>query len=520
MEKKSYGASALARAVEKAYTRGQTDYSMEPLSLLSADKRPCGKICPGDSVVFCCRRGEREIELTDMFTDPEFSAVPRRFLPGLYFVPLTLYHDKFKCMPVAFAPAHVEIPLAQVIAQNGKTQLHIAESEKYAHVTFFFNGGENAPFPGEEDICIPSPKGVPFDQVPELSLSEVADRLIDTLGAYDFSVVNFANGDVIGHTANNAAKLAAASCVSRNLGRVTRAAFEKGLSVLITADHGNLECMTTKEGKPHVAHTANLVPFLAFSPDGRPMPVHGGSLKDMAPTVLSLMGIEKPACMAGTSLIDGSSFTPGQKVLLVILDGWGDGKKDETNPIFLADTKEWDALVRRCPPAFLHASGEEVGLEAEKAGNSEAGHLNLGAGRVVMQDDQRLDAALRDGSFMSNPVFSAAVERVLKENRSLHLISYLTEKSSHGSIEYPLKLCELARGLPVFLHIIFDGRSTEPGSAPQMLNQLEERLKEIGTGRVVDGIGRGYALDRDGNFDKVRRAYDLMVEGDGTPYTE
>ena len=172
---------------------------------------------------------------------------------------MTLYHEKFKDLPIAFAPSHVEMPLAQVISQAGKSQFHCAESEKFAHVTFFLNGGENAPFPGETDKCIPSPKGVPFDQKPELSLPEVADAVTEALGRYDFIVTNFANGDVVGHTLNSDAKLAACREVSSRLQQVVSAAFREDYVVAITADHGNIEKLYTPAGKPDGAHTDRCV---------------------------------------------------------------------------------------------------------------------------------------------------------------------------------------------------------------------------------------------------------------------
>ena len=162
-----------------------------------------------------------------------------------------------------------------------------------------------------------------------------------------------------------------------------------------------------------------------------------------------------------------------------------------------------------------------VGLGAGKAGNSEAGHSNLGAGRCVMQDDVRLDAAVKDGSFKKNPIFLEAIEHAKRNGTALHLLAYLTYKSSHGCIDYPLNICEMAKeaGLEkVYFHIIFDGRSTEPGSAPTLLAELDAKLDAIGLGRIVDGVGRGVALDRDKNYDKVKRAYDAMVDGVGTQY--
>ena len=170
----------------------------------------------------------------------------------------------------------------------------------------------------------------------------------------------------------------------------------------------------------------------------------------------------------------------------------------------------------------LHASGEYVGLGTGKAGNSEAGHSNLGAGRCVMQDDVRLDAAVKDGSFARNPVFLEAIEHAKWNHASLHLLAYLTHKSSHGCIDYPLAICEMAKeqGLEeVYFHIIFDGRSTDPGSAPALLAELDSRLDQIGLGRIVDGVGRGVVLDRDKNYDKVKRAYDALTDGLGACYS-
>ena len=518
MEERFIGGEALARAVENAYAAGQTDYSLEPMALEDGDGNPVGKIRAGDHVVFCCRRGEREIELTEAFTDPAFDKFDREYLKNLEFVIMTMYHDKFKDLPIAFAPEKVVMPLAQVISEAGLTQFHCAESEKYAHVTFFFNGGRNEPFPGETDLRVPSPKGIPFDQKPELSLPEVAEKVkgaVDT--GYDFILTNFANGDVIGHTANTAATRKAASTVSPYVGEVTAYAKEHGYLVAVTADHGNIEALYDAKGKPHVAHTTNLVPFVVLDPEGRKIPLHDGRLGDVAPTVLQVLGLPQPAEMTGKPLIDDPAIR-NKKMMLIILDGWGYGTHDNGDGIYIADTPAWDALLKTYPNCRLRASGEDVGLKGGKPGNSEAGHSNLGAGRVVAQDDVRMDAAIQSGAFRTNPVFLHAIEGA-KETGDLHLIAYLTEKSSHGCIDYPLMLTEMAEGVRnVYYHIIFDGRSTEPGSAPKLLRALEEKLRTIGRGVIVDGVGRGIALDRDGNYAKVKKAYDCMTVGGGTRY--
>ncbi len=519
-ENLSHGGNELADAVKEMYAAGQTDYSIEPIVLVDADCKPVGRIEDNDSVIFCLRRGEREIELTEAFVDFERDYFPRRKYNHLPFVILTLYHEKFKDIPVAFAPSKIQDTLGFILSQHDYHQLHISESEKFAHVTFFLNGGNNQPFPGEVDVRIPSPKGIPFDQIPELSLGSVVDQLIQSIhSGYGFIVANFANGDVIGHTQNRDAKIRCAEVVDSHLGRVVDAALSSNYLVMLTADHGNLEQLFTAEGKPHVSHTSNPVPFLLISHNlSLGIQLNQGKLADIAPTVLSTIGIPQPSAMTGNSLIIGDQKLSAQRVLLLILDGWGIGTDDETNPIFLAPTPVWDNLLQKYPHTQLEASGEAVGLKPGKAGNSEAGHMNIGAGRLVLQDDVRLDNAMLDGSFDNNEIFLQVIEDVKQHHSRLHLISLLSEKSSHGSIDYPLALLRLAKahGLTdVYIHVIFDGRSTEPGSAPALLSSLEQKVAAIGIGKIVTGVGRGIALDRDGNYQKIKRAYDALVYGIG-----
>jgi 2,3-bisphosphoglycerate-independent phosphoglycerate mutase len=514
----THGGTQLAEAVRELYRQGQVDYSLEPVILVDAQRQPIGRILDGDTVVFCCRRGEREVQLTEAFTEPDFDRFARPLFKDLTFVILTLYHEKFRDLPVAFAPIKIQDTLAEIVSRAGLRQLHLAESEKYAHVTFFFNGGTNQPFTGEVDWRIPSPKGIPMEQVPELSLLQVTQQVLNGIAQrYDLIVSNFANGDVIGHTQNNAAKLQCAELVDARLGQVVDAALVADYVILVTADHGNLEVMTNPDGTPNVSHTTNPVPFVLV--DGRlQSAARGGKLADIAPTILHALGLKQPAAMDGTSLAPGHDWGGKRRVLLVILDGWGIGRQDETNPIFLAKTPLWDDLSRRYRVAQIQAAGEAVGLQPGKAGNSEAGHLNLGAGRVVLQDDVRLDLAMQDGSFYTNEILCSAIEYAKQRGARLHLIGLLTEKSSHGSIQYPLALLRMAKdhGLEqVYLHIIFDGRSTQPGSAPALLEKLEHQVDEIGVGQIVTGMGRDIALDRDGNYAKTQRAYGALVNGTG-----
>jgi 2,3-bisphosphoglycerate-independent phosphoglycerate mutase len=519
-DKVTHGATALGKAVKELYAEGQTDYSLEPIVLTDAMGEPIGRIKDGDAVVFCCRRGEREIELTEAFTESVFDRFPRPDLQNLKFVILTLYHEKFKDLPVAFAPSRITDTLAEVISKAGLTQLHTAESEKFAHVTFFFNGGNNQPFANEDDVRIPSPKGIPFEQVPELSLPQVTEEVLCGIKKkYDFIVTNFANGDVIGHTSSEEAKLNCASIVDAHLGRVVDAALADDYVVLVTADHGNLEEMRNADGTPHVAHTSNPVKFLLL--DSRlqsPLNLCTGKLADVAPTVLSALGLPQPKAMTGLTLAPDHDWGGKRRIMLVILDGWGIGKEDNGNPIYISPTPRWDDLLRCNPNTPLDASGEAVGLQVGKTGNSEAGHMNLGSGRVVPQDDVRLDIAMKDGSFYTNEVLLQTIEEVKKHEKKLHLIGLLTEKSSHGSIDYPLAVLRMAKDQNldrVYLHMIFDGRSTNPGSAPALLEKFEHRIEEIGIGKVVSGVGRGIALDRDGNYAKIQRAFDALTSGKG-----
>lgn len=496
---------------------------MEPLVLEDESGKPVGKVKDGDAVIFCCRRGEREIQLTDAFVEQDFSHFNRKPIKNLDFVLLTLYHEKFQGMPVAFAPKSVEKPLAQCVSEAGKRQLHLAESEKFAHVTYFFNGGSNTIFDGEDDWLVPSPKGVSFDKVPELSLTQVSNKLKQGIDmGYDMIVANFANGDVIGHTSNTESKVECAGYVDRHLCECVETALANDYVVAITADHGNLEVAYTDSGESHVAHTSNLVPFFVIDPlsDKNVQPKDGG-LSGIAPTILQILNIPKPKNMTGESLVPDHNFGTGRKCMLIILDGWGIGAPDESNPIFMADTPYLDNLSVNYPMGMLQASGEAVGLQKGKAGNSEAGHLGIGAGRVVVQDDVRLDAAMKDGTFGENAVFLDTISGVKARDGVLHLLSLLTQKSSHGSIDYPLEIVKIAakEGLEkVYIHVIFDGRSTDPKSAPYLLQELENKLDNIGVGTIVDGIGRGIALDRDKNFSKTQKAYECIVLGRGKRY--
>jgi len=520
--------SDLAKEIERLYRQGLTDYYMEPLVMVDADRNPVGRVQDDDAIIFCCKRGEREIQLTRSFIDPSFDEFTTRNLENLTFVTLTLYHEMFLRMPaaVAFPPLQVlDDTIGEVVSRSGLRQLRVAESEKFAHVTFFLNGNNNRVFRGEDHIRVPSIKGVPFDRVPELRSEQVAGEIIKSMqdGQHAFIVVNFANGDMIGHFENREPKIKCAEAVDRQLARVLSAAASAGYVTLITADHGILETAVTPDGIPNLSHTQKPVPLIVVDPDTNyrsAVRLRGaGTLADVAPTALQLMGLAKPELMTGQSLLrDRYAADAARKVLLVILDGWGLGKPDQTNPILLADTPVWDRLTTDFPMARLEASGKAVGLLDWKAGNSEAGHQTIGAGRTVLQDDARIELAISDGSFFKNSVFLSAFEKTQAHNGSLHLLALLSEKSSHGSISYPVALLRLAREKKlkkVFVHAIFDGRSTKVRSAVAFLEKLQREMTALGVGELASGIGRGLALDRDGDYRKTKQAYDALACGIG-----
>jgi len=297
-------------AVEAAYAAGQGDEFVEPWIIEDADGAPLGPVRDGDAMVFFNFRADRARELTRAFTEPGFSAFATnpRPRPTIY-VTFTEYDETFG-LPIAFPPQHLHNLLGQVVAQAGLRQLRIAETEKYAHVTFFFNGGEEQPFPGEQRVLIPSPREVAtYDLKPEMSAYGVRDRLVEALRTAppDLIVANFANLDMVGHTGVMAAAVRAVEVVDQCVGDVVAALRRADYAVAITADHGNAEEMfDPHSGQPHTAHTLNRVPLLLVD-DARPgLRLRAdGILADVAPILLEWMGLPIPEEMTGRSLRGG-----------------------------------------------------------------------------------------------------------------------------------------------------------------------------------------------------------------------
>ena len=294
-------AASAVEAVQQSYDKGETDEFVLP-TVVQADGKPVAVIQAGDGVIFFNFRGDRAREISKAFVNREFDGFSREYL-GVQYVAMTQYEEGLD-MTVAFPPQDLQNTLGQVLADNQVKQFRVAETEKYAHVTFFFNGGVEEPNPLEDRLLVPSPKVATYDLQPEMSAIEVKDKLIEAIkgGEYPFILVNFANTDMVGHTGIPEAAQKAVETVDKCVGEVADAVKNAGGVLLITADHGNAEQMVDPvKGTPHTAHTANPVPFVVMSAE--PYTVKDGSLQDVAPTVLKLLGIDKPADMTGESLI-------------------------------------------------------------------------------------------------------------------------------------------------------------------------------------------------------------------------
>ena len=286
--------------MHQSYADGVTDEFIVPAVVTEN-----ATIQSGDSVIFFNFRPDRARELTRTLVDPDFTGFGRKkgFFP-LTYICMTQYDATMPNVEVAYKPQSLENTLGEYISKKGLTQLRIAETEKYAHVTFFFNGGVEAPYPGEDRALIPSPKVATYDLQPEMSAPEVADKLVAALGErkFDFICLNFANGDMVGHTGVYDAIVKAVKAVDGCVAKVVEAAKENGYEVVMIADHGNADNAVNADGTPNTAHSLNPVPIVVVS--DRVKSVHDGILADVAPTVLKLMGLEQPAEMTGKALVE------------------------------------------------------------------------------------------------------------------------------------------------------------------------------------------------------------------------
>ena len=290
-------------AIGGAYARGETDEFVRPIVLTGPDAKPVATIREGDGILCFNFRADRMRQMVRAWTQPDFAGFERR-APLMDVVTMTEYDATFT-VPVVFGPMVLNEILAEVVSRSGMGMLRTAETEKYAHVTYFFNGGIEKPYAGEERLLVDSQKVATYDLKPEMSASGITDILCRAIGArsHDFILANYANGDMVGHTGKLEAAVKAVETVDGCLQRVVAAAEQAKASLLITADHGNCELMIDPEtGGPHTAHTTNPVPLLLMDEAVRGRLRPGGSLRDVGPTVLGLLGLERPAVMTGRDL--------------------------------------------------------------------------------------------------------------------------------------------------------------------------------------------------------------------------
>lgn len=297
------------RLIKESYGDGITDEFVKPHVVVDEHGNPCASIKDGDGLIFFNFRADRARQLTRALSEPEFKEFPRAVFPRVHMVTMTRYEKDFD-IPVLFPPEKMKDILGEVISSRGLTQLRLAETEKYAHVTYFFNGGSETPFPGEDRILVPSPRDVAtYDLKPEMSVYEVTDVLVEkiNINAFNLYVCNFANLDMVGHTGSIPATIKACHAVDECVGRVMKAMLEKGGYILLTADHGNADDMLGEDGKVKTSHSLNPVPLILISSDATMAQRFGkeGVLADIAPTILDIWGISKPELMTGNTLIAG-----------------------------------------------------------------------------------------------------------------------------------------------------------------------------------------------------------------------
>jgi len=294
-------------ALESSYDKRVTDEFVEPTVIVNKEGQPIATVKNNDAIIFYNFRADRAREITRAFIDEEFNGFirPQDFQP-VKFACMTQYDVDIDA-PAAFLPQNLHNTLGEYLAHHNRKQLRIAETEKYAHVTFFFNGGVEDPNPGEDRVLVPSPKVATYNLKPEMSANEITEQVLQKIDEdkYDVIILNFANPDMVGHTGFEDETVQAVETVDKCLGRIYNKLQEKGAPLLITADHGNAEKMVDLQtGEPHTAHTSDQVPFMLVDTEHQKCDLMtGGSLRDVAPTILSLLNLDKPAEMTGQSLI-------------------------------------------------------------------------------------------------------------------------------------------------------------------------------------------------------------------------
>ncbi len=336
----------------------------------------------------------------------------------------------------------------------------------------------------------------------------------------NFIVVNFPNVDVVGHIENEPAVIRAIQAVDQHAGILIDEALNRKLTVIVTADHGTVEKWLYPDGGVDTGHTDSPVPFILLHPDKTLTLKPQGELTDIAPTILDILGLPIPASMTGASLIEQNrnSFAPVKRLLLMILDGWGLCENTKGNLIACAETPVMDGLMKNYPSARLAASGVAVGLPPQTVGNSEAGHLHIGAGRRIYSDRLNIDQSIASHDFYKNQAFTNVMSQAKQNGTALHLMGIVSFFSSHGSIEHLFALMDMAKQQGIsrlFIHGMLGRRGEQAESGARYIQQVEEKCLSLQLGQVVSVIGRYWSMDREDNWDRIEKTYRMLVYGEG-----
>lgn len=519
--------SPIVKAIRDAYQSGQEDEALEPIVAVDSSGQPIGRFDDSNYVIFYDIRGEREAQLTESLISKDFNHFSVKRDMRLNFVTMIEYDSRLK-VKVAFPPeGKIKNTLGEVVSKAGFRLLKIAESEKAVHVGFFMNGKREESYPGEERIVVPSPEDLSsYALKPEMSASQVAREVSSSLKnpSYQIIVANLANVDVVGHEEDKKAVLKAVEAVDSELRNIIEDCRTHGVTLIVTSDHGTVEEWLYPDGMINTGHTKNPVPFILadfYLEDPEWLSLREeGELADVAPTILELLGLEKPSEMTGKSLILDFSKEGNikRRVLLLILDGWGLKEEREGNLIIEARTPNFDRLWKNYPHLQLKASGEAVGMPSHTVGNSEAGHLHLGAGRRIFLDRVKIDKAIEDGSFFHNNAFEWAMKGAREENKPLHFLGIVSHYSSHGTIKHLFALLRMAKKMDlrrIFVHALIGRRGEKPESGAIYVNKIEEMCQALSLGQVVTVMGRYWALDRERNWDRIKKTYRALVFGEG-----
>ncbi|UCE73171.1 MAG: alkaline phosphatase family protein [Methanomassiliicoccales archaeon] len=514
---------SLAEAVKDAYNQGEEDERLEPMVVVDKESSPLGRFQKDDYVIFYDIRGEREIEITRSLTEEDFDSFPVVKGVTLNFVTMIEY-DKNLNAKVAYPPQEmVTDTLCHVLSDNKIKFIKIVESEKAFHLTYFFNGKSKEPLPNEKRLIVPSLRVSKPEERPEMKIREVTQAIKNELRGRDTSIIiaNLANVDVVGHTESEDAIIKAVEAVDTSLGEIVNETQKEGVTTIVTADHGTVEKWLYPDGTIDTGHTNSQVPFILIEPEidiQRNIRLRdSGELADVAPTILDILGLNRPEAMTGVSLLADNPYKhPKKRFLLLILDGWGIIDEVKGNLIHKANTPSFDFLLDKFPAMRLKASGEVVGMPKGSVGNSEVGHLHIGAGRRIPSDRLRIDNAIENGTFYENPSFLWAMHGA-KKNRALHLLGIVSFYSSHGSMGHLKALLKMAKaqGLDkVYVHSILGRRGEKKESGARYIDEIENFTKKLNIGKVVSVIGRHWVLDREENWDRVEKAYRCLVLGD------